>query len=89
MDFFNDESINWDELMTQGIDLGLLILGAIVVLVIGVWLAGAVERRLAALFAKSSKIDDTVSAFLASLGKYIVLIFTGIALLDQHIFLGF
>ncbi len=83
MDFFNDESINWDELMTQGIDLGLLILGAIVVLVIGVWLAGVVERRLSALFAKSSKIDDTVSAFLASLGKYIVLIFTGIALLDQ------
>ncbi len=83
MDFFNDESINWDELMTQGIDMGLLILGAFVVLVIGLWLAGFVERRLTALFAKSDRIDNTVSSFLASLGKYIVFIFTGIALLDQ------
>lgn len=83
MDFLNNESINWDELMTQGIDLGLLILGAFVVLIVGLWLAGFVERRLTALFAKSNKVDKTVSAFLASLGKYGVIIFTGIALLDQ------
>lgn len=83
MDFFNDESINWDDLMAQGIDLGLLVLGALVVLIVGMWLAGFVESRLTKLFAKSDRIDNTVSAFLASLGKYAVFIFTGIALLDQ------
>ena len=83
MDFFNNQSIDWDALMTQGIDLGVLILGALAVLVIGLWLAGFVERRLTKLFAKSDKIDVTVSSFMASLGKYMVIIFTGIALLDQ------
>lgn len=83
MDFFKDESIDWDALMTQGIDVGLLILGALAVLIIGLWLAGFVERRLIKLFGKSDKIDDTVSSFMASLGKYLVIIFTGIALLDQ------
>lgn len=83
MDFFNDESVDWDAMITQGIDVGLLILGALVVLIVGLWLAGFVERRLTGLFAKSQKIDKTVSAFLASMGKYLVIIFTGIALLDQ------
>lgn len=83
MDFFNDESIDWDALITQGIDVGLLLLGALAVLVIGLWLAGFVERRLTKVFSKSDKIDVTVGSFLASLGKYIVIIFTGIALLDQ------
>jgi small conductance mechanosensitive channel len=83
MDLFTNENVNWDELMAQGIDLGLLLLGAIAVLIIGLWLAGFVERRLTRLFAKSEKIDDTVSHFLASMGKYVVIIFTGIALLDQ------
>ncbi len=83
MEFLNSESINWEELTAQGIDLGLLILGALAVLFVGMWLAGFVERRLLKLFAKSDKIDDTVSSFMASLGKYLVVIFTGIALLDQ------
>lgn len=83
MDLFNNESIDMDAVMTQGIDVGLLILGALAVLVIGMWLAGFVERRLHKLFKKSDKIDDTVGSFLASLGKYLVIIFTGIALLDQ------
>lgn len=83
MDFFNDESVNWDELITQGIDLGLLILGALVVLILGLWFAGFVERRLTSLFDRSEKIDKTVSAFIASLAKYAVIIFTGIALLEQ------
>ena len=83
MDFFNDDSVNWDELVAQGIDVGLLILGALIVLIVGLWLAGFVERRLSGLFAKSEKIDRTVSAFIASLAKYAVIIFTGIALLEQ------
>ncbi|WP_262694064.1 mechanosensitive ion channel family protein [Kordiimonas aquimaris] len=83
MDFLNDDSINWDELVSQGIDAGLVLLSAFIVLIIGLWLAGFVERRLTALFAKSNKVDATVSSFLSNVGKYVVIIFTGIALLDQ------
>jgi small conductance mechanosensitive channel len=83
MDFLTDGSVDVDALVTQGVDVGLLILGALFVLVVGLWLASFVERRLHKLFKKSNKIDDTVGSFMASLGKYLVIIFTGIALLDQ------
>lgn len=83
MDFLTDGSVDVDALVSQGVDVGLLILGALLVLVIGLWLAGFVERRLLRLFKKSDKIDNTVGSFMASLGKYLVIIFTGIALLDQ------
>lgn len=83
MDFLTDDSVDWDLLLVQAVDLGLLLLGAFAVLILGLWLAGFVERRLTTLFAKSDRIDDTVSHFLASTGKYVVIIFTFIALLDQ------
>ncbi len=83
MEFLNGEDVDIDKLVAYATDFGITILAAIAVLVIGLWLAGAVERRLNKLFAKSDKIDSTVSSFLASLAKYIVIIFTGIALLDQ------
>ncbi|SDD89640.1 mechanosensitive ion channel family protein [Kordiimonas lacus] len=83
MDFFNSDDLDTDKLVAQATDMGITILAAILVLVIGLWLAGFVERRLNAAFKKSSKIDPTVSSFMASLAKYAVIIFTGIALLDQ------
>lgn len=83
MDFLNDESVNMEELVAQGIDVGLLLLGALVVLIIGLWLASFVENRLMALFNRSEKMDKTVAVFIASLGKYVVIIFTGIAILEQ------
>lgn len=83
MDFLNDDSINWDDLITRGIDGGLAILGALVVLLVGLWLAGFVDRKLRAVLSKSEKMDETVSGFLASLGKYTVIIFTFIIILEQ------
>ncbi|MFC4349125.1 mechanosensitive ion channel family protein [Kordiimonas lipolytica] len=83
MEFFNTDELDTDKLVAQATDMGLTIIAAILVLIIGLWLAGVVERRLNAMFKRSDKIDATVSTFLASLAKYVVIIFTGIALLDQ------
>lgn len=83
MDFLNDDSIVVEDLVAQAVDLGLIIISAFIVLIIGLTLAGFVERRLTSMFSKSSKVDKTVAGFLSSLGKYVVIIFTGIALLDQ------
>jgi small conductance mechanosensitive channel len=84
MEMFNSEDMpTMDVIVAYGIDIGLTLLGAFFVLFIGLWLAGFVERRLDRLFAKSDKVDKTVANFLASLGKYMVLIFTGITLLGQ------
>ncbi|WP_417457935.1 mechanosensitive ion channel family protein [Kordiimonas sp.] len=83
MDIFSEETPSLDVIMAYSIDMGLTLLGAFFVLLVGLWFAGFVERRLEGLFAKSEKIDDTVGSFLASLGKYAIIVFTGIALLGQ------
>jgi len=83
MDFFQQNTPTMDEIIHYVTEFGVTILSAVVVLIVGLWFAGVVERRLKALFAKSDKLDDTVGQFLASLAKYTVIAFTGIALLDQ------
>lgn len=83
MDFFNKDSSELETLMAQGIDLGLSVLSAITILIIGMWIAGIVRGRLLAVLGKSEKVDDTVSQFLASLAKYVIIIVTVIAILDQ------
>ena len=84
MEMFSGEDMpTMDVIVAYGIEIGLTLLGAFFVLFIGLWFAGFVERRLDHLFGKSDKIDKTVANFLASLGKYAVLVFTGITLLGQ------
>lgn len=83
MDFFKTDDFDIDKFVAYATEFGITILAALAVLIIGLWLAGFVERRLNAFFKKSDKIDVTVSSFLASLAKYVVVAFTGIALLDQ------
>ncbi|TNE63876.1 MAG: mechanosensitive ion channel [Alphaproteobacteria bacterium] len=83
MEYFNENTPSMETVMVYLTDMGLTILGALVVLILGLWFAGFVERRLTGLFAKTEKIDDTVGNFLASLAKYAVVVVTGIALLDQ------
>ena len=80
---FSDDAAARDALISDALDMGLSVLGAIAILVVGLWLSGAVKNRLAALLGKSQKMDETVTLFLASLAKYGVIIVTVIALLDQ------
>ncbi|WP_262689917.1 mechanosensitive ion channel family protein [Kordiimonas aestuarii] len=83
MDFFSEDAPSMDVIVAYGIEIGLTLLGAFAVLLVGLWLAGFVERRLDKLFARSEKIDTTVANFLSSIGKYAVFVFTGITLLGQ------
>ncbi|MFC3052541.1 mechanosensitive ion channel family protein [Kordiimonas pumila] len=82
MDLLNDNE-QMDVMLAQAIDMGLSVIGAILILIIGLWLAGAVKVRLGKILGRSEKMDETVSHFLASLAKYAVIIFTVIAILGQ------
>jgi len=83
MDFLNFDEDQMDQLIAQGIDLGTSVVGALVILIVGLWLSGVVKSRLIALMGRSNKMDVTVSQFLAGMAKYVVIAFTIIALLDQ------
>jgi small conductance mechanosensitive channel len=76
-----DSTIN--EIMTLVATYGLQVVGAIVVLVVGWTLAGWLSRAVRNVLSKTDKVDATLRGFLASLVKYLVLIFTFVAVLNQ------
>ncbi len=62
---------------------GMNILGALLILIIGSIVAGWAKRVLTKILSKNSKIDITLTAFLSSGVRYIILIFTVIAVLGK------
>lgn len=83
MDWFNTSDEQFQQLVSSATEMGLSVIGAILILVIGFRIAGFVERKLGAILSKRPQMDDTVSSFLASVGKYVVVIVTIIAVLGQ------
>jgi small conductance mechanosensitive channel len=62
---------------------GVSVIGAIAVLVVGWILAGWASRAVGTGLSKVEKVDETLRGFLASLTRYIVLIFTVVAVLNR------
>lgn len=59
------------------------LLSAIVLLIVGWWLAGRAERGVRLLLGRQSQIDITLSGVLASLVRYAILILVVVAVLGQ------
>jgi len=83
MESFFGNSEQRDELIAQALEIGVSVIGGLAILIVGLWLSGVVKNRLGKLLGKSKKMDQTVSQFLASFAKYVVIIVTIIALLEQ------
>jgi len=62
---------------------GLSVVGALAILIIGWAVAKWVEKMTRRALSRSSRIDLTLTGFLSSLAKYLVLVFTIIAVLNQ------
>lgn len=62
---------------------GLSVIGALAILVLGWALAKWAERIARKALTRTSRIDLTLTGFLSSLAKYLVLVFTVIAVLNQ------
>ena len=72
-----------EQTMTLVTTYGLRVLGAIVVLIVGWIIAGWASSWASKGLAKTPKVDETLRGFLSSLIRYIILIFTGLAVLNQ------
>ena len=59
------------------------ILLAIVILLIGFWIANKVYRVIVGLSKKNKRLDDTLLRFLGSLARYVILAFVFIAVLNR------
>jgi small conductance mechanosensitive channel len=62
---------------------GLNIVFAIIILIVGLIIAGWARNFVLKLCGKSNKIDTTLGAFFSSLVRYVVIIFTILAVLDR------
>jgi small conductance mechanosensitive channel len=62
---------------------GLDILGAVAILLFGLWAAGRVSSAVARMLAKVPQLDDTLETFLSTLARYIVIAVTIVAVLAQ------
>lgn len=72
-----------DMAIDLGINYGLDFIFAILILIIGMMVAGWTKNLIIKLCKKSSRIDDTLAAFFSSLARYVVIIFTILAVLDR------
>ena len=66
-----------------GITYGMSAIFAIVILVIGFWFATRAKNIVIRAMRKSKKIDETIIIFAGSMVRYLVIIFTVMAVLDQ------
>jgi len=62
---------------------GLSVIGAIAVLVFGWILAGLASKGVRKALSKVPKVDETLRGFMASTVRYLILIFTALAVLNQ------
>ncbi len=72
-----------DMVRELGTQYGLNLVFAILILILGFWIAGRVRKMVLRLCGKSETIDDTLGAFFSSLARYVVIIFTILAVLDR------
>jgi small conductance mechanosensitive channel len=83
-----EEPVKWvDSMVTQGVDLltsyGLNVVGAIVILIVGLWASGWLSRLTQRLLARTERVDVTLQKFFGSLVKYVVIAFTVLAVLSE------
>lgn len=73
----------WAEIVALVTAYGLSVLGAIVLLIVGLWLSGRVKRGVTASLMRVRRVDETLRSFFANLARYAVIVLTVIMVLNQ------
>jgi len=76
-------SIDTSTLAETGLELGINVLLAILILIVGLWIAKRVDLMIYALSKGNQHLDDTLFKFLGSLARYVILAFVLIAVLNR------
>ena len=71
------------ERMDNLIGVGMNILMAIVILIVGLWISKRVQNGIIKLASKSPQLDDTLFKFLASIARWVIMAFVLIAVLGR------
>lgn len=77
------DSIDTSTLADTGLDLGINVVLAIVILIIGIWIARRVDNTICRLSKNRQHLDETLFEFLGSLARYVILAFVLLAILNR------
>lgn len=81
--FFSDAGKLRDEITNWSLAALPNLIAALLILIVGWWIAGRVAGATAALLARQGRIDDTLSTVLTKLVRYVVLTIVAVASLSQ------
>lgn len=73
----------YDLLTAMAVSYGMSVIYAILILLVGFWFATRAKNLVVRGMRKSKKIDETIIIFAGSMVRYLVIIFTVMAVLDQ------
>lgn len=77
------ENVDINQYLPAAISWATNILLAIVILLVGIWLAGRVYKMICAIGKKYEHLDDTLFRFFGSMARYAILAFVAIAVLNR------
>lgn len=70
-------------LMEKGLSIGTNVLIAILILIVGMWVSGKVQKAIIGLSKKSPHLDQTLFTFLATLARWMIMAVVFIAVLNR------
>ena len=73
----------WRDAQQSLTEYGLDVVAAIVILIIGVWVAGKVETVIQKALSRSKRVDAMLVSFFSNAGRYLVLVLVGVAVLNR------
>ena len=79
--FLNPERL--ESLTSSGIAIGMNVLIALVILIIGLWLSKKIKNAIVSMAKKSPHLDETLFKFMASIARWIIMAFVIIAILGR------
>ncbi|SFM21349.1 mechanosensitive ion channel family protein [Marinobacter zhejiangensis] len=77
------DQLDINQYLPTALDWATNILLALVILIIGIWVAGKVYQSIAHISTKHEQLDDTLFRFFGSVARYTILAFVGIAVLNR------
>ena len=77
------ESFDLNQYLPAALDLATNVLLAIVILIVGYWIAGRIGRLIVGAGGRYAQLDSTLFTFLGSIARYVILAFTFIAVLNR------
>lgn len=77
------EKLDINQYLPAAVDWATNILLALVILIVGIWIAGRAYKAIAGIANKHEQLDDTLFKFFGSVARYTILAFVGIAVLNR------